>query len=142
MDFEENRLKSLYLKQFECNKCKRRWWNGGQSSECNRCKVNGSKLPLEKTIGIGWFECKCGRRYAGFSQGDVTSKCHGCQTENLPQFIVPGDKADKDDNNTKKAHYCAACRGGHHCPIVEEARVFGGGNRLLGGRGRGHKKFC
>jgi hypothetical protein len=74
-------------------------------------------------IGIGWFQCACGRRYAGFCQGNITSKCHGCLKENLALFIVPGDKADKDEETKeKKAHYCAACQGSDHCPIVEKVK--------------------
>ena len=70
-------------------------------------------------IGIGWFQCRCRRTYAGFSRGDVTSKCHGCQVENLPSFILPGDKANKDEKSDKK-HFCNACKGSNDCPVIAE----------------------
>ena len=77
-------------------------------------------------IGIGWFVCPCGRKFAGFSKGDVTSKCHGCQTELYPSFIVPGESAENKEGKPKKAHYCNACKGGSYCPIVEAAKKRAG----------------
>ena len=70
-------------------------------------------------IGIGWFECECGRTYRGFSRGDITSKCHNCQTENLPYFIGKGKRADKG-MKTDNSHYCNACKGKDDCPILNQ----------------------
>ena len=70
----------------------------------------------------GWFSCPCGRKYAGFSQGNITSKCHACQRENFPEFIVPGEKADKQEKDDKKTHYCNVCHGKGHCPIVQKVK--------------------
>ena len=72
-------------------------------------------------IGIGWFECICGRIYAGFSRGDITSKCHICLTENLPFEIRRGYRADKGEE-TDKSHFCNACKGKGDCPIVEQVK--------------------
>ena len=117
-NFEENREKSLHIVQFKC--CRNSWWGTLANNTCNKCKRVVQPLALAKMIGIGWFECSCGRRYAGFSRGDVTSKCHSCNVENLPLFIVPGEKAAKDE--PKNSHYCAVCEGSMNCPIVEEAQ--------------------
>ena len=117
MDFEENQRKSLHIVQFKC-KCSNSWWGSLKNNTCRKCKKsNATKLPLEQMIGIGWFHCKCGRKYAGFCKGSVSSKCHGCQTENFASFILPGDKAAKEEK-TDKSHYCNACKGNGTCPIV------------------------
>ena len=72
-------------------------------------------------LGIGIFKCKCGRTYRGFSRGDITSKCHICQTENLPFDIRRGKRPDKGEV-TDKSHYCNACKGKENCPIVEQVK--------------------
>ena len=72
-------------------------------------------------IGIGWFQCVCGRTYAGFSRGDITSKCHNCHTENLPYLIEKGDRPDKGEK-TDKSHFCNACQGREKCPIIEQLK--------------------
>lgn len=72
-------------------------------------------------IGIGFFECKCGRKFCGFCQGDVPSKCHVCgETKNFAVFVTPGDK-DAAGKEAKYAHHCAVCKGSGHCPIVGKA---------------------
>ena len=134
MEFEESRRKSLHIHQYKCKCSIKRWWGSNANNKCKKCGQTVEHLELKKTIGIGWFECICGRRYAGFCQGDVTSKCHGCQKENYASFIVPGDKADKeDDNPDKKNHYCAVCKGGEHCPIVEKVKAQRSGQQQLKG---------
>ena len=124
MEFDEKYEESLLSHQFKCecfNKTKR-WWAESSTSVCKRCGTRWNYLDLEDTIGIGWFGCKCGRRYAGFSRGDVTSKCHGCQRENYPVFIVKGEKAHKDDKRSSTAkHHCSMCNGNGHCPIIMSA---------------------
>lgn len=115
MDFLKQKKKSLYIFQYKC--CKEPWWGDLKKNICFTCKKPNKKLRLNKMIGIGWFECECGRKYAGFSRGDVTSKCHTCEIENLPSFIVPGEKASKDEKK-EKSHYCNMCKGSDHCPIV------------------------
>ena len=117
-DFDVNLIKSRNLHQYKC--CRHVWWGGTTNNTCKDCKEEVEKLPLNKMIGIGWFECVCGRRYAGFSRGDVSSKCHGCEVENFAAFIIPGDKANKDEK-TDKSHYCNACKGANDCPIVAQA---------------------
>lgn len=126
MDFEKNRIKSQFIHQFKCPCSNHRWWGSSAKNKCNNCKSTVEPLDLKKTIGIGWFQCKCGRRYAGFCQGSVSSKCHTCQTENFALFIVPGDKADKEENASieKNAHYCAACHGNGDCPIVIKCKNY------------------
>lgn len=119
MEFEENREKSMFIHQYLCKKCKNRWWGASANNKCRSCDQETEKLDLSKMVGIGWFECTCGRRYAGFSRGDVTSKCHSCQRENYPSFIVPGDQASGKGANS---HYCASCKGNGHCPIVGQVR--------------------
>lgn len=119
--FSEQQEKSLYIHQFQCSCSKNRWWGALKNRTCRSCNKACEPLKKEKMIGIGWFSCKCGRKYAGFSQGNVTSKCHGCQTENLPAFIVPGEKANKDEK-TANTHYCAMCHGKGTCPIVEKIK--------------------
>lgn len=129
MEYEDAFKKSLKIFQFECNsyKCKgKRWWGSMMNQICKNCMETAKKLKLEETIGIGWFKCKCGRRYAGFSRGDVASACHGCKMENYPEFIVSGDRASHEEKSTDKKHNCAECEGGYHCPIVEEARRING----------------
>ena len=125
MEYDDAFKKSLHIFQFKCNskKCKGKcWWGSMKNQMCKNCMKTATKLNLEESIGIGWFKCHCGRRYAGFSRGDVTSKCHTCKTENYPEFIVPGDRASQKEKSTDKQHYCAECKGDYHCPIVEEAR--------------------
>ena len=122
MDFEDKLQKSKYIHQFKC-KCGQMWWGPNTNNECRRCKIRVERLPFEKMYGIGYFLCACRRNYAGFSFGNITSKCHGCQTENKPLFILPGDKADKDDNKNKKQHYCSMCHGTNNCPVVERIKT-------------------
>ena len=117
MDFKEQRVKSRNLHQYTC--CQKRWWGDATANICGICRRRVDRLPLNKMIGIVWFKCKCGRKYAGFSRGDVTSKCHGCHAENLPSFILPGDKANKNENSDKK-HFCSACKGSNDCPVIAE----------------------
>jgi len=50
-----------------------------------------------------------------------TSKCLVCDIENYPVFIVPGDKANKNEK-TEKAHYCSMCKGNGECPIVAQVQ--------------------
>ncbi len=121
--FNESLAESLHLHQFKC--CSKRWWGNGNNSTCFRCHRNVSKLPFTQMIGIGWFECKCKRVYAGFSRGNVTSKCHVCSEENLPLFIVRGERADREDKDSDKQHYCNVCKGHEDCPIVEEVKRNG-----------------
>ena len=96
MNFKEQRIKSRNLHQYTC--CRKIWWGDASSSICDICKNRVDRLTLQKMIGIAWFECKCGRKYAGFSRGNVTSKCHRCQAENLPSFILPGEKENQIRN--------------------------------------------
>lgn len=121
-DFERMLQKSKYLHQYRCSKCDRYWWGPDQKNTCFECNKVAQALTLDAMIGIGWFQCQCGRRYAGFSRGNVTSKCHGCQVENLPMFIQPGDKASEKDKSDKK-HFCSACNGSYGCPVVAEAKA-------------------
>ena len=122
MDYKEAHEKSLHIFQFKCNCSRNTWWGSNANNKCKRCGKTVEKLELEQTIGIGWFDCSCGRQYAGFSRGNVTSKCHKCQAENYPSFIVPGDEAENKNKKDKKAHYCAICKGSYNCPIVAEAK--------------------
>ena len=117
MDFEKNRIKSMHIHQYKC-KCSNTWWGPSANNKCRQCGKATGKLPLNKMTGIGWFECACGRKYAGFCKGDIPSKCHGCQVQNLASFVLPGEKASKDDESAKKTHCCAVCEGSGHCPIV------------------------
>lgn len=89
-EFLKAQNKSLFIHQYKCKCSKKYWWGSNSNNICKRCKKVNVYLDLKKMIGIGWFECKCGRKYAGFSRGDVSSKCHICQDENYPSFIVPG----------------------------------------------------
>lgn len=117
-EFEDSKIKSSFIHQYKCKKCKNQWWGTSANNRCKRCKETVEKLPLSQMIGVGWFECSCGRRYAGFSRGDVTSMCHGCEKKNLPVFIVPGESA----NGTKTySHHCSMCNGMGRCPIVASA---------------------
>jgi hypothetical protein len=126
MSLQKYRKQSLNIFQYLCS-CKNKTWWGIKDNACKPCNKKLNPLPLKEMTGIGWFQCACGRRYAGFCQGNVTSKCHGCHKENLAMFIVPGDKADKDKKSkNKNTHYCAACQGSDHCPIVD--KVKGRGN--------------
>ncbi len=120
MDFEKNRQRSLHIHQYKCKCSSERWWGSEKNNKCKYCKKIVNYLDLKSTIGIGWFQCPCGRRYAGFSRGDVTSKCHKCNTENYPLFIVSGDKAE-GDKPKKETHFCAKCEGRDGCPIVKQA---------------------
>lgn len=122
-EFSRQKEKSLYIHQYQCTCSTNRWWGSEKNKICRRCNKKCEPLELTKMIGIGWFSCRCGRIYAGFSKGSVTSKCHACNEENLPLFIVPGDKANKD-NKTLNHHYCDKCKGGKNCPIVSEAKGF------------------
>ena len=124
-EFSQQQEKSLYIHQYQCTCSKNRWWGSQKNNVCKRCNKKCEALELEKMIGIGWFSCQCGRKYAGFSQGNVTSKCHGCQKENFPLFIVPGEKANKYDRSMNH-HYCERCKGGKDCPIVNKIK----GNRF------------
>ena len=120
-DFCGNLIKSLYSYQYECIGCNKRRWGNLNHDSCKNCKNKVKILPFIEMIGIGWFVCKCRRIYAGFSRGNVTSKCHGCQKENLPYFIVEGDDP-KGYEETKNFHYCSKCKGSNKCPIVAQAR--------------------
>ena len=117
-NFQSSYRKSKSIFQYCCS-CRtgNYWWGSVKNKTCNRCKKEATKLPLQKMIGIGWFQCTCGRRYAGFCRGDVMSKCHGCQKKNLPRFIVPVEKDDKREGSDKK-HHCEQCKGDYDCPIV------------------------
>ena len=122
LSFEEARQKSGIVFQYKCVCNPKRWWGTNKNNECFKCKKTVTKLPLSETIGIGWFRCSCNRVYAGFCQGDVASKCHVCQAKNLPLFIVPGDRADKNEK-TDKTHNCEMCHGNSEiCPIVAAAK--------------------
>ena len=121
ISFEEKFNRSKYIHQFECD-CGNMWWGTNKNKKCRKCRKNVKRLPLEEMSGIGHFFCECGRKYAGFSFGDVTSKCHACKYENYPLFILPGDKAHKDKNKKRKHHFCAVCRGSNNCPVVEEIK--------------------
>jgi hypothetical protein len=123
MNFEKSRQKSFHIAQYTCKCTGRLWWNSKTNNICRNCNQPATRLTLRETIGIGWFQCACGRRYAGFCQGNVTSKCHGCQKENLALFIVPGDKADREDREKRNTHYCAVCKGEGGCPIVEKVKT-------------------
>ena len=79
-EFEKNKSKSRFIHQYKCRCSPKRWWGSATSNICNKCGKTVAYLDLKNTIGIGWFECSCGRIYAGFAQGDITSKCHGCQS--------------------------------------------------------------
>jgi hypothetical protein len=120
-EFNKAFKRSKYIFQFKCYYCRKKpWWGPIKNKICFTCGEVAEKLKLEARIGIGWFKCRCGRIYAGFSQGDVTSKCHGCQIENYPKFIVRGNKASKNEK-TNKHHYCDICKGNrNNCPIVNE----------------------
>jgi hypothetical protein len=124
MNFSESQRKSENIFQYKCSCNSKLWWGAKANNQCRRCKKEVTPLPLKQMIGIGWFECtSCKRRYAGFSKGDVSSKCHICNIENFPLFIVSGEKADNEDKKEdKKAHYCARCKGGDHCPIVDQVK--------------------
>ena len=124
MEYQEAFEKSLHIFQFKCTnkRCSQKvWWGSMKNQMCRNCGRQANKLDLEQTIGIGWFKCQCGRKYAGFSRGDVTSKCHGCHMENYAEFIVPGDRANQDEKKPDKQHYSNICKGDNDCPIVEEA---------------------
>ena len=120
-NFQDSRRTSQWLFQFECSCNPKRWWGTNKNNKCFKCKKIVNKLLHSETIGIGWFRCQCSRLYAGFCRGDVASKCHGCQAKNLPLFIVPGLRADKNEK-TDKSHHCELCLGDRDsCPIVAEA---------------------
>lgn len=130
--FKEVQRKSRFIHQYKCSDCHNTWWGASKNNICRDCSTATNPLPLSKMVGVGWFQCPCSRRYAGFIRGNVTAKCHSCNNENLPLFIVPGDDAGKQEDR-KHAHYCAVCRGIGTCPIVESAKRHGGGG---GGKGR------
>jgi hypothetical protein len=132
-EYEEAHRKSKNILQYKCKPCHNDWWGSRANRTCKRCGKDTDPLPLKQMIGIGWFACPCGRKFAGFSKGSVTSKCHGCMTEVLPSFIVPGESAENNDKDKpKKTHYCNVCKGTSPCPIVEAAKARsgrGGGRR-------------
>lgn len=128
MEFLEAETKSHFIFQFKCKGCRNTWWGTVHKNTCRMCQAIVERLPLAQMTGIGWFRCHCSRVYAGFSAGNVTSKCHGCNKENLPLFIVPGDDAAKPDGS-RRQHYCNACKGKTPCPIVNRARNIGGRGR-------------
>ena len=123
--FLEAQRKSQGVFQYKC-KCNRKvWWGGAKNNTCRKCSAVVEKLPLEKMVGVGWFECAlCNRRFAGFAQGNVASPCHLCHAKLFPSFIVPGDNVQGEKK--KHDHCCAACGGSQHCPIVEKAMSMGG----------------
>ena len=97
-------------------------------------------------IGIGQFKCECGRSYAGKSRGDVTSKCYGCQTHNLPFTITKGIKSNKDERAIN-SHYCNVCKDykpadRKRCPIVLKVYQihFQNRNRSFSGKKRSKPK--
>ena len=118
MNFEESLEKSLNTHQYSC--CGHRWWKNGDNSKCNECQQTCQYLSLEETVGIGWFECLCGRKFAGFCRGDVASRCHKCDSHILPSFIVPGKKIKRKTDDT---HECDMCDGSGECPIVDDAHM-------------------
>jgi hypothetical protein len=122
-EYEQACRKSKHIFQYKCKCCYNDWWGAKANKTCKQCRQDKKPLPLKDMIGVGWFSCKCGRKFAGFSKGDVTSKCHGCNTEVLPTCIVPGESAGKDDEERKHSHYCNACKGRAPCPIVEAAKT-------------------
>ncbi len=84
-------------------------------------------------MGIGWFNCSCGRIFCGFSRGDTSSMCHTCHEEVYPDVIVPGQAAssrDREDSD-KKSHYCNVCRGNMNCPVVAAAKKLSEDNMQL-----------
>ena len=89
MNFEDSRRKAQFVYQHKC-KCSdnKRWWGTIANNKCRNCQATVKPLDLKEMVGVGWFECRCERRYARFCRGDVTSKCHGCNKENYPSFIV------------------------------------------------------
>jgi hypothetical protein len=126
-EFDEAERKSQFIFQYKCSCNSKVWWGAAKNNACKRCDKIVDRLPLEKMIGVGWFECACGRKFAGFCKGSVNSKCHGCGSQLLPSFIVPGDDASKTDKKgDRKTHHCAVCNGQGRCPIVEAAMSRGG----------------
>ena len=126
-EFDEAESKSQYLFQYKCRCNPKVWWGAAKNNTCRRCGKTVERLALEKMIGVGWFQCSCGRRFAGFCKGSITSKCHGCGNQNLPSFIVPGDDVSNTEKRVdRKTHHCAVCNGLGHCPIVEAAMSRGG----------------
>lgn len=117
-ELECARQKSLYI--FQYKHCSKSWWGAAGNNTCRRCKKTVNKLPLESMIGIGWFECPCGRTFAGFCRGNVKSPCNACMSHLLPSFIVPGD--DAAGSKKKAMHSCSVCRGCPPCPIVEAVK--------------------
>ena len=113
--FRQQRNNSKHCFQYECISCYIYWCGGYTKNKCPLCGKLVNKLPPEKIIATGWFNCKCERIYAGASRGDITSKCYGCNAENLPAFIQPPLYNLRKTGNT---NYCSACRGYKNCPIV------------------------
>ena len=129
--FGQQQNNSKYCFQYEC--CGERWWGGYTKNKCRECEKTVQKLPLEQIVGIGWFKCECSRIYAGFSRGDVTSKCFACNTENLPKFIQRGNNPRKKEN-TGNSHNCNQCKGSNRCPIVAQARQYSSNLRSAFGK--------
>ena len=124
-EFEKNKNKSSFVHQYHCKKCEIRWWGTSSKNRCAQCNETVEKLSLKQMIGVGWFECSCGRRYPGFSRGDDTLNCHGCQKPNSPSFIVPGELSSTHDNQHRVLnHYCGIfhyCKSSH-CPVFSQAQ--------------------
>jgi hypothetical protein len=123
--FREAQRKSQSIFQFQCRWCDARWWGSAVNNKCHGCDTQAAKLPLKDMVGIGWYECSCGRKFAGFAQGNVRSKCHRCNVQLLPSFIVPGDEASDHKKESKHVHHCAKCHGIGDCPVVKAARMIG-----------------
>ena len=96
--------------------------------DIRECSSIRSPLPLSEMVGVAWFQCNCGRKFAGFCKGNVTSKCHNCSKEVKPAFIVPGD--DAASSSRKFSHCCSVCQGSGACPIVAQARESAGKRRF------------
>ncbi len=121
-EFDKAERKSQFIFQYKCKCNTKSWWGAAKNNVCRQCGKTVTKLPLAQMIGVGWFECSCGRKFAGFCKGKITSKCHTCGVHLLPSFIVPGDDASNSEKQSeRKSHHCAACNGNGYCPIVEAA---------------------
>jgi hypothetical protein len=121
-EYKQAFQKSKRVVAYECQRCCNHWWGNSSNNTCHRCQKTTNQLPLQRMIGVGWFSCPCGRLFAGFSKGNVTSKCLKCHTEVFPSFIVPSDEAQNPNGKEKKTHYCNVCKGRDNCPIVEAAK--------------------
>ena len=128
MNFEyvEAKERSNYICQYKCS-CRNKWWGTESNNQCKSCGKTVTKLPFGQMIGVGWFHCDCGRVFAGFIRGNVSSDCHGCKKKIFPEFIVPGD--DAAGTERKSTHSCNMCNGNGSCPIVMSAKSGSGRRR-------------